>query len=461
MIIKCEKCQTKFRLDDSRVTAKGVKVRCTKCKHVFTVQKEEAPAESFELESAYAGFSAPVDPKQEPVATVEREQSVAEAVPDAASAPEPFEHVSGGSEPVAKRGEIDFSDFDFNAGDAESDVTSRFDMPVNDFTASTIPPVADEPQKDVPNKLEPHADDMFGDIVLPEFKATGEAISFDFEEESITPPLPQSESKPSDQNSTSERSSLFSIDTAVDAPFNLGDIDFGDEPAKAAVPEMHAEVPKPATKIVFPPTDEIRSTVPAYEAMPSFPEGNSVDEQELPPLLIASRRKQSPLFGAVLSIVAVLLIAILGYFGYVSFSTPKEVIVPESGKISVRAVKAVYIDNKTAGELLVISGEALNQYPKPRAALQVKVTVFDAAGQHAATKNAYGGNPLTEEQLKSLPLDKIEAAMGNQFGDSLANMEVAPGKAIPFVVVLANLPAGSKDFTVEPVGSTVATGKQP
>ena len=458
MIIKCEKCQTKFRLDDSRVTAKGVKVRCTKCKHVFTVQKEETPAESFELESAYAGLSAPVAQKEEPVAPIERQQSAAEAVPDVAFAPEQFENVPVGSEPVAKRGEIDFSDFDFSTGDAESDVTSRFDMPVNDFTATTIPPVADEPHKDVPNKLEPHADDMFGDSVLPESKPTGEAIRFDFKEESITPPLPQSESKPSDQNSTSERSSLFSIGTAVDAPFNLGDIDFGDEPV--AVPERHAEVVKPAPKTVSPPPDEIRSTVPAYGAMPPFPEENSVDDQELPPLLIASRRKQSPLFGAVISIVAVVLIAILGYFGYVSFYTPKETVVTEIGRIRVRAVKAVYIDNKTAGELLVISGEALNEYPKPRAALQVKVTVFDSVGQHAVSKNAYGGNPLTEEQLKSLPLDKIEAAMGNQFGDSLANMEVAPGKAIPFVVVLANLPAGSKDFAVEPVGSTVATGKQ-
>jgi hypothetical protein len=50
--------------------------------------------------------------------------------------------------------------------------------------------------------------------------------------------------------------------------------------------------------------------------------------------------------------------------------------------------------------------------------------------------------------------------MANQFGDSLANMEVAPGKAIPFVVVLANLPKGAKDFAVESAGSTVATGKQ-
>jgi hypothetical protein len=56
-------------------------------------------------------------------------------------------------------------------------------------------------------------------------------------------------------------------------------------------------------------------------------------------------------------------------------------------------------------------------------------------------------------------MDKIEAAMSNQFGDSLANMEVAPGAAIPFVVVIPKPPTGATDYGVEPVGSTVATGK--
>jgi hypothetical protein len=59
-----------------------------------------------------------------------------------------------------------------------------------------------------------------------------------------------------------------------------------------------------------------------------------------------------------------------------------------------------------------------------------------------------------------MPIDEIDAAMANQFGDSLANMEVAPGKSIPFVVVVANLSKGAKDFSVQSAGSTLATGKQ-
>ena len=71
MIIQCEKCQTRFRLDDSRVTDKGVKVRCTKCKHVFKVPKEVPAAESSEPEVALTGFSSPAAQGEAPAAAPE------------------------------------------------------------------------------------------------------------------------------------------------------------------------------------------------------------------------------------------------------------------------------------------------------------------------------------------------------------------------------------------------------
>src|SRR5688572_13262130 len=45
MIVKCEKCQTRFRLPDEKVTEAGVKLRCTKCRHTFKVKKGAVQAE--------------------------------------------------------------------------------------------------------------------------------------------------------------------------------------------------------------------------------------------------------------------------------------------------------------------------------------------------------------------------------------------------------------------------------
>jgi len=132
----------------------------------------------------------------------------------------------------------------------------------------------------------------------------------------------------------------------------------------------------------------------------------------------------------------------------------------EQGRITVRAVDASYVNNKNAGDLLVISGEAVNEFDKSRAAIQIKGMVFGAAGDQLSSKSAFCGNPLSKEQLSTMTMDKIEAAMANQFGDSLANMEVASGGAIPFMIVLPKPPAGATDYGVEPIGSTVATAKE-
>ena len=45
MIVKCERCQTRFKIPDEKVTEKGVKVRCTKCQNTFRVAREAAPAD--------------------------------------------------------------------------------------------------------------------------------------------------------------------------------------------------------------------------------------------------------------------------------------------------------------------------------------------------------------------------------------------------------------------------------
>ena len=57
MIITCASCLTKFNLDDSRISAKGVKVRCSRCKHVFYVvpppETKEEIIEGFESFAKY------------------------------------------------------------------------------------------------------------------------------------------------------------------------------------------------------------------------------------------------------------------------------------------------------------------------------------------------------------------------------------------------------------------------
>lgn len=40
MIVKCNSCQTKFRIDPAKITEKGVRVRCTKCSNIFFIEPQ-------------------------------------------------------------------------------------------------------------------------------------------------------------------------------------------------------------------------------------------------------------------------------------------------------------------------------------------------------------------------------------------------------------------------------------
>lgn len=459
MIIQCEQCQTRFRLDDSKVTEKGVKVRCAKCKHVFTVRKEVPEPETFDSAAASAAqepsapFACSDDESTEH--SVGSTDTLGAALSGTAASMATQDQFSFSPEPEeqgfaleqdqkpAPQGDVSFGDFDFGDSDAAAESSVAQASPTESV------------KKEELQGLDFSDDDMFGTVVQPAPEEADDAISFDFGTDSFADSIDMGDSGSGRKGTSSV------LEPTGDAPFSLGEIDFGDELTAVAVQQVNPDELKPSQEVLFAPLAEAQEKTAENDPLKKDLPGVSVpDQDELPPLPISSRRKKSPLFSGLIAAVALLVVAGLGYFGFSTFSSEKATVAQETGKITLRSIKAAYVKNSAVGDLLVISGEALNQYSGPRAALQVKGSMFDAAGQVLVSQTAYCGNPLTDQQLSSLPLDNIEAAMSNQFGDSLANLEVAPGKAVPFTIVIAKPPKEGKDFAVVPAGSTVATGKQ-
>lgn len=470
MIIQCEQCRTRFRLDDSKVTEKGVKVRCTKCKHVFAVRKEEPEPKASEpsaapvadqLEDVVSSPAPATDEQSVPVAVADNSsenypddiaETLAADLPSTDGSIDTQDDFSFSSETEeqgfaveqAPQGDVSFGDFDF--GDSDNDLE-------NSLTQAA--PAAAPIKKEELQGLDFSDDDMFGTVVQSAPEEAADEISFDFGTDSFE------DSMDLGNSGSGQKGASGALEPTGDEPFSLGEIDFGDELTAVAVQQVNPDELKPSQEILFAPLAEAQEkTVQADTLKKDLPDVSAPDQDELPPLSITSRRKQSPLLGVLIVAVALLGVGILSYFGFSTFLSEKSTVTQEAGKISLRSIKSSYVKNSAIGELLVISGEAVNQYSKPRAALQVKVSMLDAAGQVLVSQTAYCGNPLTNQQLESLSLDSIEAAMYNQFGDSLANLEVAPGQAVPFTIVIADPPTEGKDFAVVPVGSTVATGKQ-
>ena len=57
MLVTYASCLTKYHLDDSKISEKGAKVRCSRCKHIFYLVKppdtQEEVAEDFESFAKY------------------------------------------------------------------------------------------------------------------------------------------------------------------------------------------------------------------------------------------------------------------------------------------------------------------------------------------------------------------------------------------------------------------------
>ncbi len=241
--------------------------------------------------------------------------------------------------------------------------------------------------------------------------------------------------------------------------------------AKGAAISAPAAVPGQAPKAAASPLDFSFGEVPPDVAPDEFP------EDELPPLSIISRRKGRSAFTIAIVAISVIVVLALSAAGlYVLQSGPAALQkldkmgigfvakwfgmeVPEEGRITIRNPQASFYQNPQAGELFVVTGEAINSFRKSRASIQVRVSLYDKSGKVLMQKTAYCGNRLSKEQLTTLPLDKLESIMNNQFGDSLSNLGVKPGQPIGFVVAIANVPKEAADFGVEVVGSTVAAAQ--
>jgi predicted Zn finger-like uncharacterized protein len=415
--------------------------------------------------------------------------------------------------PTTPHGEIDFGDLDFGRATEQQPAA---DMAREKFPAEeSAPPAGDEfafppmdlrqeplaPPREAPPT--PHGEIDFGDLDFG--RATEQQPAADMAREKF----PAEESAPPEQlpplqfefePSGSDTAAQSRLDTGKGAAVPAGSekptlVDEFDFPMELPTPLSAQKQPKAEEPIFFGAPAEAETTAPAPEivtpplelpvqptpvqtaeakpygpAISEPPEPGSADsgliqpesaEEALPPLSIPSRRKSSSMFKVLMALLVVLIAGAAAFYGKALYPVLIQKMVPESGKIQLRSVTSSFVKNTTIGhEILVISGEAVNGFNKPRASLQVRGMVYGDKDQVLVSKNAYCGNALSAEQLATMPQDAIEVAMANQVGSGLSNLEVAPGKALPFTVVITTVPEGAKNIGVVPAGSQ-ALGENP
>ena len=93
MIVKCERCGTRSRLDDSKIGTGGIKVRCSRCQHVFKVSHPLFLDEKDIFGEKQEGAGGPSVKEWEEGFTLKpppEEVKAAPPAPEEATAPTPF-----------------------------------------------------------------------------------------------------------------------------------------------------------------------------------------------------------------------------------------------------------------------------------------------------------------------------------------------------------------------------------
>ena len=122
-------------------------------------------------------------------------------------------------------------------------------------------------------------------------------------------------------------------------------------------------------------------------------------------------------------------------------------------RLGFKAVTGVFVDSNKSGQIFVIRGIVVNNYPKSRSFILVKGKILDSKGQVVRNKTAYAGNTFKDEKIRTLSLEEIERAVKDRYGMGRKNLNLSSGASIPFMIVFENLPENMSEFTVEAVSS--------
>ena len=125
-------------------------------------------------------------------------------------------------------------------------------------------------------------------------------------------------------------------------------------------------------------------------------------------------------------------------------------------RISLVEVKSFNRINETSGRIFVIQGKVVNHHNRPRSAVLVQGTLRDAAGKVVRQASSYAGSVFTPEELRFLSMGAIERRLSSFLALDGRPYVVAPNEALPFMIVLVNVPEQPLEYTAAVIGSELA-----
>jgi predicted Zn finger-like uncharacterized protein len=436
MIIQCDKCETKFKLDDSAIKGKGVKVKCTKCQNVFVVMPPPQAAQPV------------VTPFEEPAKPASK-RTPADELGFSTDKDESW-GLGGGSDAADAAKSSFGADFDFGEDEKQAPVKSgslddEFGLSGSAWGA-----------KEAESKAAP-ADDFGLDFGLggagsekAQAKTDDFSADFDFGGDKGG----KAEEKADDFGDFGDIDMGFGKEAeapaqappAMEAPSDE-EISFEPQGSGEGIPASFEERDIPGEG---PSETEAGGEAKAGEKSMEIP---GIDEQDeylkdiggAPAEAASSVKKgfaaKKAVLAAVLIIVA--LAAGLHLTGILDMlMSPKAEQKPRA--IAFDGLKGFYVENEKAGRIFAIEGKVTNVSEEPQELAGVMANIYGKDGNKLISKTVSLGAIISSEELKTLAGEDI-----TKHFQEVSRGSIPPKGSSPVMFVFTAVPEGLAEFDVE------------
>ncbi len=472
MIVTCPECDTSFQLDESRIPNKGIRVRCSRCKHAFHLGHPSASAsEAIDEVAQEAVTNAAVPPPTEDLAETDPNPRAArrsEINNEDAAEWEFNQDIPSTEDDGAAADDGDFfeSAFDRDApsgldlegetpeavADAATDASPALET-ASEAAAVETPP-ADEAVDATPPGLRPDASDEGIDLDADEEPpggldtdaADGDASAFgsvdDFSSLMDDDPLESIAAPEADETAdelraqAAEASGVYAAEGQAD---DLGDPEKWDFFDGASMPE--AEPPTQGATLGRIGDGPGQSGADAADVWSPGPVAEFAEKGRIALLAESVGR----IVGWTVVIVGFALGIVNGLWTSAESFVAGERVTPV-GSLEAVDMRAQWLDTARAGRLLVVTGGLRNPsratatMPAP-----LEIALLDRMGSPLDLPAVSAGRVLSERQLRELPAEVL-TRVRSQAATQLQSASIPAGGQLPFQVVIFDAPAAGLRF---------------
>lgn len=117
----------------------------------------------------------------------------------------------------------------------------------------------------------------------------------------------------------------------------------------------------------------------------------------------------------------------------------------------IRDVKWGSLQKTYAGDLFVVRGTVVNAGPGESNGIRIQATLLGTDNEALGERDVFAGNTIDDAALHHAPPAVLKAALNNRFGDGERNRAIPPGGSLPFMVVFFDPPSNIASILVKGV----------